>query len=229
MIKPGLKLLMGFIVSNSHKIVKIILIISCFQTTAEPPVMEEARMILHQQKILEFESVRPVGVSSLEVWWKFLGSRAYCEGLVIQYRERNKRYDQFLTVVLQETRSGSHVITNLRPDTDYDLFLQPYYSTIVGLPTSIRHIKTRTEEIVRKTEILVAEMINVTTAFIVWQPEHPSLGITGYQVISISLYSSTAVIDLNDSLPYITYYYLGVPLLHCRLQIIIGLEQPRAE
>ena len=217
MIKPGLKLLMGFIVSNSHKIVKIILIISWFQTTAEPPVMEEARMILHQQKILEFQSVRSVGVSSLEVWWKFLGSRAYCEGLVIQYRERNKRYDQFLTVVLQETRSGSHVITNLRPDTDYDLFLQPYYSTIVGLPTSIRHIKTRTEEIVRKTEILVAEMINVTTAFIVWQPEHPSLGITGYQVISISLYSSAAVIELNDSLPYITYYYLGVPLVHCRL------------
>ena len=144
--------------------------------------MEEARMILHQQKILELQSLRSVGVSSLEVWWKFLGSRAYCEGLVIQYRERNKRYDQFLTVILQETRSGSHVITKLRPNTDYDVFLQPYYSTIVGLPTSIRHIKTRTEALVRKTEILVAEMINVTTAFIVWQPKHPSLGITGYQV-----------------------------------------------
>ena len=173
---------MGFIVSNSHRIVKIILIIFSFQTTPDPPVMEEARMILHQQKILELQSIRSVGVSSLEVWWKFLGSRAYCEGIVIQYRERNKRYDQFLTVILQETRSGSHVIKNLRPDTDYDVFLQPYYSTIVGLPTSIRHIKTRTEEIVRKTEILVAEMINVTTAFIVWQPKHPSQGITGYQV-----------------------------------------------
>ena len=74
------------------------------------------------------------------------------------------------------------IVGSEKADADYDVFLQPYYRTIVGLPTSIRHIKTRTEEIVRKTEILVAEMINVTTAFIVWQPKHPSLGITGYQV-----------------------------------------------
>ena len=145
-------------------------------------MMEEARMILHQQKILELDSIRAVGVSSVEVWWKFLSSRAYCEGVVIQYRERNKRYDQFRTVTISSSHSQSTVINNLSPATEYDVFLQPYYATIVGLPTSIRHIKTRTEEIVRKTEILVAEMINVTTAFIVWQPKHPSLGITGYQV-----------------------------------------------
>ena len=143
--------------------------------------MEEARMILHQQKILEIDSIRAVGVSSMEVCWKFLGSRAYCEGVVIQYRERNKRYDQFRTVTVPSSQQST-VIKKLSPDTDYDVFIQPHYSTVVGLPTSIRHIKTRTEEIVRKTEILVAEMINVTTAFIVWQPKHPSQGITGYQV-----------------------------------------------
>ena len=152
-----------------------------FQTTADPPVMEEARMILHQQKILEMDSIRPVGVSNFEVRWKFLGSRAYCEGVVIQYRERNRRYDQFKTMTVSSSLQSS-VISNLSPDTDYEVFLQPYYAAIVGLPTSIRHIKTRTEEIVRKTEILVAEMINVTTAFIVWQPKQPSHGITGYQV-----------------------------------------------
>ena len=144
-------------------------------------MMEEARMILHQQKILEIDSIRAVGVSSMEVCWKFLGSRAYCEGVVIQYRERNKRYDQFRTVTVPSSQQST-VIKKLSPDTDYDVFIQPHYSTVVGLPTSIRHIKTRTEEIVRKTEILVAEMINVTTAFIVWQPAQPSHGITGYQV-----------------------------------------------
>ena len=143
--------------------------------------MEEARMILHQQKILEIDSIRAAGVSSMEVSWKFLGSRAYCEGVVIQYRERNKRYDQFRTVTVPSSQQST-VIKKLSPDTDYDVFIQPHYSTVVGLPTSIRHIKTRTEEIVRKTEILVAEMINVTTAFIVWQPKQPSHGITGYQV-----------------------------------------------
>ena len=157
------------------------MLLFCFQTTADPPVMEEARMILHQQKILGIDSIRSVGVSSIEVWWRFLGSRAYCEGVVIQYRERNKRYDQFKTMTISSSHQST-VINNLTPDTDYEVFLQPHYATIVGLPTSIRHIKTRREELVRRTEILVAEMINVTTAFIVWQPEQPSHGITGYQV-----------------------------------------------
>ena len=139
-------------------------------------------MILHQQRIVEISKVRVLTESSIEVSWKFVGSRVYLEGIVIQYRPSNKRYDQFETITLHESRQNSYIINSLEGGTEYDLFIQPFYSSIVGLPTSIKHIKTKTEQIVRKTEILVAEMINVTTAFIVWQPKQPSHGITGYQV-----------------------------------------------
>merc|ERR1719410_2498845 len=53
---------------------------------------------------------------------------------------------------------------------------------IVGLPTSIRQISTEPEVIPGKTVILVAEMINTTTAFVVWQP-YPSHLVTGYEVV----------------------------------------------
>ena len=79
-----------------------------------------------------------------------------------------------------------YIISGLDASTEYDVFLQPFYGTVVGLPTSISSIKTKTQQILRKTEILVAEMINVTTAFIVWQGRQPSHGITGYQVLNIN-------------------------------------------
>ena len=53
---------------------------------------------------------------------------------------------------------------------------------IVGLPTSIKQISTEPEVIPGKTVILVAEMINMTTAFVVWQP-YPSHLVTGYEVV----------------------------------------------
>ena len=54
---------------------------------------------------------------------------------------------------------------------------------MVGLPSSIRLCRTRAPQpSLRRTEILAAEMINVTTAFIVWTSQQPDTGITGYQV-----------------------------------------------
>ena len=150
-------------------------------------------MVLHQQRIIEIDEVKALSESSVEVSWKFVGSRVYLEGIVIQYRPSDRRYDQFETITLHETRQNSYSINSLKAGTEYDLFIQPFYSSIVGLPTSIKHIKTKTEQIVRKTEILVAEMINVTTAFIVWQPKQPANGITGYQVNNCPIISPNSL------------------------------------
>ena len=143
--------------------------------------------MLHQQQIVEISNLSAISESSVEIYWNIIGSRVYFEGVVIQYRQSDLRYDQFKTITVHSDLGRnqverSHRINNLSGGTDYDVFIQPFYAAVVGLPSSIKHIKTQTEQIVRKTEILVAEMINVTTAFIVWQPKQPATGITGYQV-----------------------------------------------
>ena len=149
-------------------------------------------MILHQQRILDLVSVTAQGARSVELSWNFVGSRVYLDGVVIQFRQSSRRYDQLETITLSDNRATGHTIRNLEGGTEYDVFVQPFYRSVVGLPSSIKHIKTKTAQIVRKTEILVADMINVTTAFIVWQPKQPATGVTGYQVRpSISIYLST--------------------------------------
>ena len=105
---------------------------------------------------------------------------------MIQFRQSSRRYDQLQTITLSDKRATGHTLRNLEGGTDYDVFIQPFYRSVVGLPSSIKHIKTKTAQIVRKTEILVADMINVTTAFIVWQPKQPATGVTGYQVYRVS-------------------------------------------
>merc|ERR550519_1816468 len=99
------------------------------------------------------------------------------------------RYEEFETITLRESRTNSFVINNLQGATKYDVFIQPFYNKIVGLPTSIKQISTEPEVIPGKTVILVAEMINMTTAFVVWQP-YPSHLVTGYEVVLKNNYSS---------------------------------------
>ena len=124
--------------------------------------------MLHQQQIVEISNLSAISESSVEIYWNIIGSRVYLEGVVIQYRQSDLRYDQFETITVHSDLGRnqverSHRINNLSGGTDYDVFIQPFYAAVVGLPSSIKHIKTQTEQIVRKTEILVAEMINVTT------------------------------------------------------------------
>ena len=155
-------------------------------------------MILHQQRILDLVSVTAQGERSVELSWNFVGSRVYLDGVVIQFRQSSRRYDQLETITLSDNRATGHTIRNLEGGTEYDVFVQPFYRSVVGLPSSIKHIKTKAAQIVRKTEILVADMINVTTAFIVWQPKQPATSVTGYQVRpSISIYLSTYCLLLH--------------------------------
>ena len=138
-------------------------------------------MALHQQ-IIEIDSLSSLSSSSIEISWNTVGNRVFLEGLLLHYRPSSKRYEEFETITLRESRANSFVINNLEGSTKYDLFIQPFYNKIVGLPTSIKQISTEPEVIPGKTVILVAEMINMTTAFVVWQP-YPSHLVTGYEVV----------------------------------------------
>jgi len=167
-------------ISESH--------LNIYKTPTDSQVMEEARMALHQQ-IIEIDSLSSLSSSSIEVSWNTVGNRVFLEGLLLHYRPSSKRYEEFETITLRESRANSFVINNLEGSTEYDLFIQPFYSKIVGLPTSIKQISTEPEVIPGKTVILVAEMINMTTAFVVWQP-YPSHLVTGYEVVLKSNESS---------------------------------------
>ena len=159
-------------------------------------------MILHQQRILDLITATAQGERSVELDWNFVGNRVYLDGVVIQFRQSSRRYDQLETITLSDKRSTGHTIRNLEGGTEYDVFIQPFYRSVVGLPSSIKHIKTKTAQIVRKTEILVADMINVTTAFIVWQPKQPATGVTGYQVrraVNSNLPHSVSMLSLLHS------------------------------
>ena len=147
-------------------------------------IKKEARMALHQQ-IIEIDSLSSLSSSSIEVSWNTVGNRIFLEGGHIDYIPSSKIYEEFETITLKESRANSFVINNLEGSTKYDLFIQPFYSKIVVLSTSIKQISTEPEVIPAKTVILVAEIIHIihmTTAFVVWQP-YPSHLVSGYEVV----------------------------------------------
>ena len=148
-----------------------------FQSMTEKREYVMARKVLHQQKIVQVDEIHSETPDSIQVTWDIVGSRVYLEGVVIQWRQSKHRYQQFKTATVQDTsnrrwekeifEAGScftffnfrYIISGLDASTEYDVFLQPFYGTVVGLPTSISSIKTKTQQILRKTEILVCRHI----------------------------------------------------------------------
>ena len=60
---------------------------------------------------------------------------------MLHYRPAAERYQQFETVVV---RGGAATTTtqlqDLQSDTKYELFLQPFYREVVGMPTAILQV-----------------------------------------------------------------------------------------
>ena len=108
--------------------------------------------------------------STVEVFWKVLENSEFLEGILIHYRPTQDIYELFDTENIIEVHEESHLLDKLRGSTEYEVFIQPYYKELVGLPTQLKRVTTKPGEIPRKPVVLIAEMINITTAFVVWQP-----------------------------------------------------------
>ena len=73
----------------------------------------------------------------------------------------------------------SHVISNLRPATSYEVFVVPFYRSIEGLPTSAVRRTTLPAPVVTTPSGLHYRMINSTTVRMAWDPLPPTMDVGG--------------------------------------------------
>ena len=152
-----------------------------------------------REALVRLEGVDVVSSSSLEVRYTLLGRPSCLQGVLVHQRPTRERYAQYTTV--RADLGGRLLLSGLHPETQYDVFLQPYCGGVAGLPTIVTSATTEEEEGIGNTLVLVAEMINSTTAFVAWQPS-TKRGIIGYEVelknneSSLSTQVSSAVSEL---------------------------------
>ncbi len=63
------------------------------------------------------------------------------EGFHLQIRE--EKSDSFDVVTLVGKGTRSHTLSDLRPDSDYDIFILPFNKIIKGTPSNMKRVKTK--------------------------------------------------------------------------------------
>ena len=75
--------------------------------------------------------------------WRLGSGFKNVEGFFLHYRRRRTdRYENFETVTLTSFAADAHVVTGLDENVDYEVFVQPYFGSIVGLPSQLLLVRT---------------------------------------------------------------------------------------
>jgi hypothetical protein len=147
---------------------------------------EKARLSLLEKTIKELH-VLPLGPTSIRVTWKLLKeSSAFLDGFRIHYRRRRTdRYESFETVTLRHASANSFTLRRLEEYVEYEIFVQPFYRSVVGLPSMIHLVRTHQDVPSAAPVISAAKMLNATAAYIAWgkvEQRDRNGPLRGYQV-----------------------------------------------
>ena len=96
--------------------------------------------------LLHLDRVQSISSTTVELHWDIVDGESYIEGLYLYHFESSA--PSLLPVPVQSSQvikdpgSMSHIVYQLRPDTNYTFFLVPFYGSVEGRPSNSRTIKT---------------------------------------------------------------------------------------
>ncbi|CAG5046506.1 unnamed protein product [Parnassius apollo] len=149
----------------------------------------QARKYL-KQNVLVLKRVETLSSTTLKVVWDVLTDyNEYLEGVKIWYNGtslnwRNSSFedvsnDSSLTDAfclngsltnVDNSGSSSYILSGLKPYTQYDIFLMPYYKTLLGKPSNSMSGYTDEDVPSVPPQSVTASVINATSARIRWEP-----------------------------------------------------------
>ena len=148
-------------------------------------LQSQARLALLEPSIRKLEVIA-LGQESAKVTWRLANDNEFVQGFRLLYRQvRLDRYEDWSVVNLNHAEANSYVIRDLDEYVEYEVFVQPYYGSVVGLPSRLARIRTHQRLPAVAPVILNAKMVNASAAFIKWgklREEEMSGPLLGYQV-----------------------------------------------
>ncbi|TRY77965.1 hypothetical protein TCAL_12741 [Tigriopus californicus] len=146
------------------------------------------RSKLSDTKVMELERATVLGSRKVKLAWELHIPQKFVTGYHIQLRDLSEldsdgSYD---VITLSGGGTRSHTLTDLRPNTEYSIFMLPYNRRIKGLPTKLIRITTKEDVPTAAPENVKIQMLNLTAAVIQWhEPPRRDLhgDLKGYKVL----------------------------------------------
>ena len=101
--------------------------------------------------LLHLDRIQPISSTTVELHWDIVDGESYIEGLYLYHFESSA--PSLLPVpvqsslIIKDPGAMSHIVPQLRPDTNYTFFLVPFYGSVEGRPSNSRTIKTNPDGI----------------------------------------------------------------------------------
>ncbi len=98
--------------------------------------------------VVELKKAEVVGPRKIRLEWKLLqqssaGKSLPLDGYHIQVRDAGDPDGVFDAVTISGGATRSHTLSDLRPDTRYEVFVVPFYNRIKGAPSNMRVATTK--------------------------------------------------------------------------------------
>lgn len=178
---------------------------------------DQARLALLEQSVRSLEVIA-LGPTSIKVNWELSplipATKLYTEGIRLFYRQRRTdRYEDFEVVRLKTATKDSFAIHSLEEYVEYEVFIQPFYDHVVGLPSHMARVRTHQDVPASPPTLIKAEMVNATAAFLVWGPlanEDHNGPLLGYQIEIRDQSSSKANVTVKSDISEVILLVSGM-------------------
>jgi len=186
--------------------------LSAYHIEADTDIAE-ARIAL-MEKTVDVQSVYPESSTSLRVTWRIIQPHKYIEGYFIKYKEARTRKN-FLSIKIHHARATSYSINRLRSNTLYEVFIVPFYKSVIGMPSASSAVSTHedlpsTGPIIHNVTVLED---NVSIYWLALDQQESNGVLEGYKIRIISTVDKKELANLLVS-PSDTSYTVNLPNLH---------------
>lgn len=173
----------------------------------------EARIAL-MEKTVAIQSVYPESSSSLRITWRIIQPHKYIEGYFIKYKEARTRKN-FGSIKVHHARATSYNINRLKINTLYEVFIVPFYKSVMGMPSASSTASTH-EDLPNTGPMLYNVTVledNVSIYWLALDQRDCNGVLEGYKLLITSTIDKKELANLVVS-PSDTSYTVNLPNLH---------------
>lgn len=160
--------------------------------------LNEARMASMEPGV-KLRAASSAGPVSIKVNWEVVAPHKYLEGFRIWHKQSSEPASTFRSIAIMHSEATSFIINRLEEHTEYDVFVQPFYRSVLGCPA---HLATRVltdQDAPSSAPLILEAWFNTSGAWLAWAPLEPSSAngpITSYDVSHILHYLTYLVFVL---------------------------------
>lgn len=146
---------------------------------------KEARLSLNHVEItlVETEVLDP---KTVKVTWKVSQESPFIYGYRIWYKAQNKADSSFSFELVSHSYLKTCEIQNLEENTNYHVFVQPFYKDVIGRPSQLMSVSTPMALPSLAPAIQEARLLNASSIFLSWDGipvNHHNGPLLGYEII----------------------------------------------